>query len=237
MGQLEQALGQAVGGAGAWADVEARCFPVFTTLSKFLELLDACLEQPFFGKEDEEEDDEAVDAGGEGPAGRAGRRARTARGSRRRVKVTFQRFLHEYWPHMPQTATRDLLPGLVYTEILSRIKGSLTSAQQGRALRLDEYLEVLRRGAERAESASTTLSQQQGRQIYDLFQHYKRRMADVHPDHWDDADVALHIHSEMACGRYRGGWPTLHRVYIDEVQDLLEVRDTRRSLATWVRVP
>lgn len=127
----------------------------------------------------------------------------------------FRRFVgSDYWPHTDMRLRKKFDPSVVYTEIMSTIKGSQESLRfpHGRLSR-EAYLEL-------SESRSSSLSSEHRSEIYQLFQQYERRKRLLRD--YDVADVVGHVYRELTREGYRG---VSHQfVYVDEVQDLTQAQ-------------
>jgi superfamily I DNA/RNA helicase len=105
-------------------------------------------------------------------------------------------------------------PSVVFTEIMSSIKGSqeVLSFPRG-LLTLKAYLEM-------ADRRGSSFSVDQRSEIFKLFQQYEKRKRMI-GDH-DVADVVGHVYCELTREGYRGVKNQF--VYIDEVQDLTQAQ-------------
>ncbi|KAL2322364.1 hypothetical protein Fmac_026743 [Flemingia macrophylla] len=125
-----------------------------------------------------------------------------------RKEVTYERFDSSYWPHFNVQICKKLDSYLVFTEIMSHIKGGTRKLEHGKISR-EDYCAL-------SESRASSLNIETRNMIYDIFQNYekmKMRYGD-----FDFADFVIDIHSRLMNQRYKGD--QMHYVYIDEVQDL-----------------
>ena len=102
-------------------------------------------------------------------------------------------------------------PSLVWTEILSFIKGSYEALHTAEGhLSEQQYLEV---GHKRAPSFSGDRSQVY--RVYELYHQYKRNHG-----LFDEADVVFNIYRRLGKMNYRP-WE-IHEIYVDETQDFTQ---------------
>ncbi|KAK3241414.1 hypothetical protein CYMTET_48820 [Cymbomonas tetramitiformis] len=166
--------------------------------------------------EDEEEEEEAagVDTSALG--------AQKAPQSRAvgRLEIDYDTFVHTIWPDIKLQCT--LSPNLVWSEIVSFIKGSKDSveAKDGH-LALSEYCTL---GAKRSPNFVGSRPD-----VYEIFLRYEKRRKQLHA--YDMCDAVTHIHRQLGkMGGYQG--VRLHSMYVDEVQDFTEAEMRLLMLVT-----
>ena len=105
---------------------------------------------------------------------------------------------------------------LLFTEIMSYIKGSLQSLYSARGyMSREDYLQL-------AEKRDSTLSREERANIYDLFERYEKMKAQEYTGDFDLLDVVVHIYRTLTMHPHLFPDQFLVRyVYIDEVQDLV----------------
>ncbi|KAJ7051208.1 hypothetical protein C8F01DRAFT_1237408 [Mycena amicta] len=126
------------------------------------------------------------------------------------TRLTYERFLQHYWPHLRQTLTKRIDSAMVFSEFLGVIMGSEdTLSGESTALTRDAYLNL-------SERAQSTFADQRER-IYSIFEAYltlKRASGDI--------DAADRTHAIL---RYveQCGVPgrKMDYIYVDETQDNL----------------
>ncbi|GLJ34036.1 hypothetical protein SUGI_0684510 [Cryptomeria japonica] len=128
----------------------------------------------------------------------------------RKNEVNYERFDSVYWPHFNAELRRGLDSSVVFTEIISHIKGSSKSVSSAdfRTSR-DEYIAM-------GESRVSTLHVKQREAIYKIFLHYEKKKQ--RNGNFDIADVVNHLHRQIQSNGYLG--VKLNFIYVDEVQDL-----------------
>jgi len=161
--------------------LKQRHFPLCLTLTALIDMLDSALQVPFLapstgpkaGWHSGSDDDEDAPAG-------------SARRCRRRQEVTFDRFLAIYWRQMNRSLTKGMDPALVFTEIVSCIKGSPQMLDSPRG-RLDrdayEHLPAQKR---------SLVEEHQRPTIYQLFELYEKLK--VQAGDYDVADRTWHLY-------------------------------------------
>ncbi|KAJ6519176.1 hypothetical protein C8R45DRAFT_1204389 [Mycena sanguinolenta] len=131
-------------------------------------------------------------------------------GAKQPVRLTYERFLAAYWPHLPQTLTKGLDPSMVFSEFLGVIMGAEeTLASASSYLNRDTYLNL-------SERAQSTFADQRHR-IYDLFESYvtqKRLLGDI--DAADRTHAIIHYLDQRGIPGKK-----MDYLYIDETQDNL----------------
>ncbi|GLJ34038.1 hypothetical protein SUGI_0684590 [Cryptomeria japonica] len=128
----------------------------------------------------------------------------------RKNEVNYERFASVYWPHFNSELRRGLDPSVVFTEIISHIKGSLKSVNSADfKMSWDDYIAM-------AESRVSTLNVKQREAIYEIFLHYEKQKQ--RNGNFDIADVVNHLHCQIRSNGYSG--VKMNFIYIDEVQDL-----------------
>jgi superfamily I DNA/RNA helicase len=226
------------------ADVPENSFPLVMTYAQFLVALDATLDRPFFVDKGDQTTD--VDWDLWALVDTAGGSASSLRNcgfpeARRILDFTF--FLLKLWDKMWGRAVADrsiakadvriLQPNLVFTEIMTHIKGSLESLEtQTGFLSRDEYLSLGRK--------QSTMEAGTREKVYSLFEVYRDLCK--RENVYDKADIVYHIYqqvkpdttrtgdakgnaqsqsqsqSQAPTSRYKGA--PIHALCADEVQDL-----------------
>eukprot|EP01036_Dinobryon_divergens_P023773 gene23772-32158_t len=130
-------------------------------------------------------------------------------------EVNFDRFCSFYFPHFDELK----LVGdasLIFTEIMSHIKGSLQSLRTAKGfLSREEYLKL-------AEKRDSALSRPERTKIYDLFERYEKIKAIDCMGDFDQIDVIFHVYKTLKRSPHLFQDQYLVRnVYVDEVQDLV----------------
>jgi hypothetical protein len=124
-------------------------------------------------------------------------------------EVDYSVFAADIWPCI-KPASSPFNPSLVWSEIVSFIKGSMDSVDRrnGR-LTLEEYQKL---GAKR----SPNFTGDQRSEVYDLFLKYESKMAALNA--FNVCDLVRHIYRGIKeMGGYRG--ERIHSTFVDEVQD------------------
>jgi hypothetical protein len=124
-----------------------------------------------------------------------------------------------FWPKFNELLVRGLTPDRVWTEIITRIKGSLRAAVAGRCLNQNEYTSLIQANLKRKLRGATTHDLQDAERIYKLFQsyeHLKRPGTLTREGYWDTEDLALHLNRQWSQGK-PDNWPTVNRIFVDEV--------------------
>jgi hypothetical protein len=123
-------------------------------------------------------------------------------------EVTFERFESHYALHFTQEL--DCSASLVYTEIISRIKGSIPAlhSPSGWYLSEEQYIAL----GELRDSTVTNTAQR--RVIYSTFKKYERMKNDNHD--YDLLDIVHYCYRALQ----QHSLPQVSSVYVDEVQDL-----------------
>jgi tetratricopeptide (TPR) repeat protein len=188
----EQLSTHAGGGAdsvaarGTFEECKSSDFPLILTYMSFLKMLDVSLEDPFFYSED--------------PAGN---------------EVTFVRFATNYFPRFSAEVSKQADAALVYTEIMSHIKGSHAALHTGDGrLSKEDYLSL-------ADSRGASLDRVQRAMLYDVYERYEKMKAQLYPGDYDCLDVVHHVYRALSQtgAVFRGALMT--SVSVDEVQDLV----------------
>ena len=216
--------------------LEEQAWPLFICSRDWLLMLDASLPgKPFFlrkedgklertirgwGKEDnnlqeipvdysDDEDDDEVEnkptvADGE-------RNEQQAEGERDpRREITYQVFKDELWKKMTKKKKVDYHPSLVWTEIISFIKGSVEALHSKNGyITLEEYQTI---GRKRAPSFTADRET-----VYELFLAYQRIKQSQ--GMFDEADVVHYIYHRLE--HHVPAW-SIHEIYVDETQDFTQ---------------
>ncbi len=218
--------------------LEEKAWPLFICSRDWLLMLDASLPgKPFFrrnedGKlertvkgwgeednnlqeipvdysDDEDEDEDETEgkptvAGGESNEQQAEGKADPRR------EITYQVFKSELWRKMTKKKKVDYHPSLVWTEIISFIKGSVEALHSENGyITLDEYQTI---GNKRAPSFTADRET-----IYELFLSYQR--IKYSRGMFDEADVVHYIYHRLE--HHVPTW-SIHEIYVDETQDFTQ---------------
>jgi superfamily I DNA/RNA helicase len=124
-------------------------------------------------------------------------------------EVNYERFDSIYWPRFNSQVIKKLDSYLVFTEIMSHIKGGIKEADTDKLSR-EDYCTL-------SESrASSSLSMKTRETIYDIFQDYEKMK--MKRGEFDMSDIVLDLHQRLRTEKYKGD--LMNFVFIDEVQDL-----------------
>ncbi|KAK2992174.1 hypothetical protein RJ640_000810, partial [Escallonia rubra] len=128
----------------------------------------------------------------------------------RNNEVNYDRFCSSYWPHFNTRLTKILDPSMVFTEIMSVIKGGLRTgdSHDGRLCQQD-YVSI-------SEDRGSTLSMQKREVVYEIFLEYEKKKVEY--GDFDIADLVIDLHKRFKDEVFEGD--VMDFVYIDEVQDL-----------------
>ncbi|KVH96354.1 DNA helicase, UvrD-like, C-terminal [Cynara cardunculus var. scolymus] len=127
------------------------------------------------------------------------------------MDVTYEKFCSRYWPHFNEKLTKNLDPSTVYTEIMSVIKGGLTTGDQAPngILPREDYVAL-------CDGRTSILDAQKRLIIYAIFLQYEKKKTEE--GFFDLADLVNDLHQRLEVEGYNGD--PIDYVYIDEVQDL-----------------
>ncbi|XP_067665651.1 TPR and ankyrin repeat-containing protein 1-like [Haliotis asinina] len=222
-------------------DVDDLCYPLFLTSKQLLMMLDASLDPPYFFERnedgslaarvqgwgtqddlfgfsplepdsDEEDEEEAVDFDEE--AENAPEQIRAARHQPKvdpRREVTYETFAEEIWPKILKKMSVNYHPSLVWTEIMSFIKGSFEALLKPNGhLSKDEYIEL---GKKRA--PNFTGERDKVYELYLRYDHFKKQKF-----LFDEADLVQNIYKRLRSMNEQT-W-VIHQLYVDETQDFTQ---------------
>ena len=215
--------------------LKEQAWPLFISSRDWLLMLDACLPgEPFFprnedGKlersvsgwgeedknlqeipvqysDDEDEDEEEFESK---PTTTDGEQNAEGKQDLRR-EVTYHVFKTELWRKMTKKTKVYYHPSLVWTEIISFIKGSVEALHaEKRYIELKEYQDI---GSKRAPSFTADRGT-----IYKLFLAYENIKQSL--GMFDEADVVHHIYHRLE--HHVPIW-SIHEIYVDETQDFTQ---------------
>ncbi|XP_043696346.1 uncharacterized protein LOC122646811 isoform X1 [Telopea speciosissima] len=176
--------------------------PLVIPFQKFLMMLDASMENSFF---DRFRDANKFSLGTTGTFNSVALQAFI-----RTKEVNYDRFNSLYWPHFNSQLTKMLDSSIVFTEIISHIKGGMCAgrAEDGRLSR-EDYAAL-------SEGRVSILNRERREVIYDIFLDYEKKK--LMNGEFDLADLVIDLHHRLRDGSYEG--EEMDLVYIDEVQDL-----------------
>jgi hypothetical protein len=123
--------------------------------------------------------------------------------------VTFTQFKARFPTHI----CKDLDPLVVWTSIKSFIKGSIEAVTTGAPLSREAYLGI---GSRRCR-----LSSEQREKVYDVFEDYQAYVS--RNGRWDDCDRIVKVVAGLMNDRLARQDLSRCRVYVDEIQDYLQV--------------
>ncbi|EFJ34295.1 hypothetical protein SELMODRAFT_438696 [Selaginella moellendorffii] len=201
----------------SFVDISPQALPLVITYRKFLTMLDGSVPRPFIARRDMEtaqgtfirvedcddsdrfDTNDDIDISYEAP--------KTSQRIQRRKEVDFDCFAASYWPHLNSSFTKMFDASVVFTEIMSSIKGRPESlrSHKGRLSRND-YVYM----------SSYTLDQSQRENIYELFLQYEKLKSQR--DEYDILDHVRYLYRQIEGGEPLG--PKFQFIYVDEVQDL-----------------
>lgn len=215
----------------------SRSSPLFLTSKEWLEILDAELPgEKFFTPCEVQErigfrnEDDAVMRGVEALFAEDQKKSRVKDQGMPRTEMTFTVF-HKKWPKINSRAKSDMDPALVWREIKSHIKGTVSSLHvenlerhlpQRRFLSLNEYLALPRK--------VSRLDQAQRRVAYELYERYEKIKSEGH--HFDEQDIVYNLAGRISLfyrstaqhneNRKSPGILPIDSLFVDEVQDFTQ---------------
>ncbi|KAK6931708.1 DNA2/NAM7 helicase-like, C-terminal, partial [Dillenia turbinata] len=186
----------------SFVGVSPTLYPLVITFHKFLMMLDGTIGISYFERFHDLREHYLASIGSS--------RSIALQSFIRQKEVNFNKFSLTYWPHFNTKLTKNLDPSIVFTEIISHIKGGL---QAGEALdgKLSRESYVLL-----SDYRVSTLSGMKREMIYDIFEDYENKK--MYNGEFDLGDLVIDLHHRLKYGRYEGDMVDF--VYIDEVQDL-----------------
>ncbi|XP_053381229.1 TPR and ankyrin repeat-containing protein 1-like [Mercenaria mercenaria] len=218
-------------------DLQEHAFPLFLTSRQLLCKLDASLGDSFFSREedgslkypvdgwadteeefdelnildydsaDEDFDDIVADQHDEDTSVNIKRK----NPSDARKEVTYEVFENEIWPKLESKTNAVYHPSLIWTEIMSFIKGSYESLFKTNGyLSKDEYEEL---GRKRAPNFSG--KRQEVYHIFKLYEHVKRQHG-----MFDETDVVRSVFQRLT--QSETSPVAIHQIYVDETQDFTQ---------------
>lgn len=187
----------------SFKNITKKHYPLIITFQKFLVMLDGSLGNSFFDKFD---DVSELSLKRNGVS-----RSFALQTLMRKKEVTFPRFLSLYWPHFNTHLTKKLDSSIVFTEIISHIKGDITSNVPFDSwLDREAYVGLSDRRASSLNCDAREI-------IYDIFLAYEKMR--LKNREFDISDLVCDLHHRARVhGRNVG--VQMDFVYIDEVQDL-----------------
>ena len=127
-----------------------------------------------------------------------------------RREVTYQVFKNELWRKIIKKRNVDYHPSLVWTEIISFVKGSVEALHNDCGyVTLEEYQTI---GSKRAPSFTADRTT-----IYELFLAYQHIIRSQ--EMFDEADVVHNIYHRL---QYHVPTWSIHEIYVDETQDFTQ---------------
>ncbi|KAI3936638.1 hypothetical protein MKW92_038984 [Papaver armeniacum] len=183
-------------------DIPPKSFPLVVTFQKFLTMLDGSMGNSYF--------DRFSDIRELSQSKIAISRSLALSALIKTKEVNYERFNSAYWPHFNCQMTKKLDSSMVYTEIISHIKGGLFAGRlPDDRLSRQEYILL-------SEGRVSSISRERREMIYDIFLEYEKKK--ILNDEFDLADFVIDLHRRLKTGCYQGD--EMDFVYIDEVQDL-----------------
>ncbi|XP_071114199.1 TPR and ankyrin repeat-containing protein 1-like [Haliotis cracherodii] len=220
-------------------DVDDRSYPLFMTSKHLLLMLDASLDPPYFFDRSEDGNLKVSVAGWESQHGRSqtslhvldsddesdtdetadviqGVEEEGATGSSssakkldHRQEVTYDYFVEDVYPKLLKYTPTRYHPSLVWTEIMSFIKGSFEALSSG-DLSKSEYEEIGRKRAPNFSGERDIVYE-----LYCRYEHFKRQHS-----LFDEADIIQHIYKRLR-GMPKRPW-MIHQLFVDETQDFTQ---------------
>ncbi|XP_071113489.1 TPR and ankyrin repeat-containing protein 1-like isoform X1 [Haliotis cracherodii] len=128
-----------------------------------------------------------------------------------RKEVTYEMFAEEIWPKILKKMSVNYHPSLVWTEIMSFIKGSFEALLKPNGhLSKDEYIEL---GKKRA--PNFTGERDKVYELYLRYDHFKKQKF-----LFDEADLVQNIYKRLRSIKEQT-W-VIHQLYVDETQDFTQ---------------
>ena len=214
-------------------EVDELAYPLFITAREFFIMLDNSLpgKPAYFDMEresvehsdyaaenkriimllDSDESDFESDDDGEQTA--------TKKMKRKRTEVTASYFKDKIWPKYLASHCKDSKtdPLLIWMEIQSFIKGSAKSLDTNKGFLSErDYIEL---GKKMAPNFTGDREE-----VYRIFQRYDHLLKhqDATSHCFDDCDFIHHLHQKVATSDIQKHIPSVHQIYIDEVQDFTQ---------------
>ncbi|KAK2999234.1 hypothetical protein RJ639_022978, partial [Escallonia herrerae] len=185
-----------------FVDLSPKAYPLIITFRKFLLMLDGTVGTSYFERfRDVRQTCQGITSTS---------RSVVLEAFIRNNEVNYDRFCSSYWPHFNIRLTKILDPSMVFTEIMSVIKGGLRTgdSHDGRLCQHD-YVSI-------SEDRGSTLSMQKREVVYEIFLEYEKKKVEC--GDFDIADLVIDLHKRFKDEVYVGD--EMDFVYIDEVQDL-----------------
>ena len=128
-----------------------------------------------------------------------------------RREMTYELFSESIWPHMNKGIGKKYHPSLVWTEIMSFIKGSYEALSKPTGyLEKEEYFYL---GRKRAPNFSG-----EREHIYTLFKRYEH--ARKQKFLFDETDLVRNVYQRV-CKQHDMNW-VIHQIFVDETQDFTQ---------------
>ncbi|CAG2215687.1 unnamed protein product [Mytilus edulis] len=128
-----------------------------------------------------------------------------------RREMTYELFAETIWPHMNKGIGKKYHPSLVWTEIMSFIKGSYEALSKPTGyLEKEEYFDL---GRKRAPNFSG-----EREHIYTLFKRYEH--ARKQKFLFDETDLVRNVYQRV-CKQHDMNW-VIHQIFVDETQDFTQ---------------
>ncbi|KAL5984647.1 hypothetical protein ACLOJK_041267 [Asimina triloba] len=185
----------------SFTDLPIRHFPLVITFQKFLMMLNGTLSSSFFRK---------FHCTRDLPMERGVSKSLAVQAFLRSKEVTYERFAASYWPHFNAQLTKKLDPSMVFTQIISHIKGGMDGGDSNEGKLVRENYIMLSKGR------MSTLRSEQREKIYEIFLDYEKKKAEN--GEFDISDMVNDLHQRLSNEGYVSD--KMDFVYIDEVQDL-----------------
>ncbi|KAL5712197.1 hypothetical protein ACHQM5_014392 [Ranunculus cassubicifolius] len=185
----------------SFIDLKQSHFPLVLSLHKFLLMLDGSLSFSYFDRfQDLMVISDSI----------VSRKTHAKLQLIRAKEVRFERFLTSYWPRFNEKYTRKLDPLMVFTQIISFIKGGsrFGKADQYEKMDGEDYINL-------SDSRMSTIKKEKRKMIYKMFLDYEKRK--LYNGEYDISDLVIDIHRRLKIEGYGGA--LMDFVYIDEVQD------------------
>ncbi|XP_058076289.1 uncharacterized protein LOC131224868 [Magnolia sinica] len=182
----------------SFVDLPHKHYPLVITFQKFLMMLDGTMSNSFFNKFRAVRE-LSVD-----------RKSLALKAFIRSKEVNLECFISSYWPHFNAKLTKKLDPSIVFTQIISHIKGGLqVGGDHDGKLGREGYILL-------SEGRVSILSREEREMIYDIFLEYEKKKEAN--GEFDSSDLVTYVHHRLGNEGFVG--EKFDFVYVDEVQDL-----------------